>query len=195
MILFFDTETTGFAQRHKPIVHEDQPHIVQLAALLCDPGGAVISGFNFILDPGVERGVRIPGQAAAIHGIDEEKAWRFGQEPQPVLKLFDDFYQRADLIVGHNIDFDVEMIQIQMARHRMPVDAGYGDGRPRFCTMKQSTDICRLPSPRGGFKWPKLSEAYKHFFNEELEGAHDAMNDVMACKRVFFHLRGLQHGH
>jgi len=195
VILFFDTETTGFAHKHKPIEHEDQPHIVQLAAQLCEPSGATIGGFNFIIDPGVESGVRIPDQAATIHGIDEEKAWRFGLKPVPVLLAFDALYQRADLIVGHNIDFDIEMIQIAMARHRIPVAGGYGDGRPRFCTMKSSTDICQLPSPRGGFKWQKLGEAYKHFFNEELEGAHDAMNDVMACQRVYFHLQGLQHGH
>ena len=61
--------------------------------------------------------------------------------------------------------------------------------KPRFCTMKSTTDICRIPSPRGGYKWPKLGEAYKHFFGEELQGAHDAMNDVRAAMRIYFHLK------
>jgi hypothetical protein len=56
--------------------------------------------------------------------------------------------------------------------------------------MKASTDLCKLPSQfkRGGYKWPKLQEAYKHFFGEEFASAHDAMADLRACRRVFFHL-------
>ena len=47
------------------------------------------------------------------------------------------------------------------------------------CPMKLSTDICKLPSPRGGYKWPKVEEAHKHFFGdvgyiEKHRGADDA---------------------
>jgi len=47
------------------------------------------------------------------------------------------------------------------------------------CPMKLSTDICRPPSPRGGYKWPKVEEAHKHFFGdvgyvEKHRGADDA---------------------
>jgi len=38
-------------------------------------------------------------------------------------------------------------------------------------------------------KPPKLEECIRHFFNEELDGAHDAMVDVRACRRVYFHLQ------
>lgn len=48
------------------------------------------------------------------------------------------------------------------------------------CPMKLSTDICKLPSPRGiGYKWPKVEEAHLHFFGdvgyvEKHRGADDA---------------------
>lgn len=41
-------------------------------------------------------------------------------------------------------------------------------------------------------KAPKLAECVKHFFGEDLAGAHDALVDVRACARVFFRLRDLQ---
>jgi hypothetical protein len=36
MILFFDTETSGLWRRDLPEDHQDQPHLVSLAAQLCD---------------------------------------------------------------------------------------------------------------------------------------------------------------
>ena len=51
------------------------------------------------------------------------------------------------------------------------------------CPMKLSTDICKLPSPRGGYKWPKVEEAHKHFFGdvgyiEAHRGADDAFHEA-----------------
>lgn len=195
MILFFDTETTGFPHKHKPVDHPDQPHVIQLAAILAEESGNVISSFSFLIDPGVENGVRIPSGAQAVHGIDEEKLWRFGHHPIDVLSAFDSLYARADLIVGHNLDFDVEMMLIALSRHKAMWKWFEGPIKERFCTMKELTDICRIPATRsvttgrGGYKWPKLGEAYKHFFGEELTGAHDAMNDVRACMRIYFRLK------
>lgn len=189
MILFFDTETTGFAHKSKPIDHPDQPHVVQLAAALTEDDGKVVSGFNFIIDPGVCNGVRIPSAVAAIHGIDEEKAWRFGRHPIDVLTMFDALYPHADTIVGHNVDFDIEMMLISFGRHKADWQWNAGPIADKFCTMRESTDICKLPSPRGGYKWPKLGEAYLHFFGRELVGAHDAMVDLDACKQIYFALK------
>ena len=60
------------------------------------------------------------------------------------------------------------------------------DDKKEYCTMLQSTNICKIVSNRSTYKWPKLEEAYMHFFGEELIGAHDALTDVMACKRIYF---------
>ena len=55
--------------------------------------------------------------------------------------------------------------------------------------MMKSTSYCKLPGKNGkGFKWPKLEELYQVLFGKQMENAHDALADVMACKECFFEL-------
>lgn len=59
------------------------------------------------------------------------------------------------------------------------------------CPMKLSTDICKIPSPRGrGYKWPKVQEAYDFFFpdNEYIEkhrGADDAFYEADIVYKLY----------
>lgn len=192
MILFFDTETTGFFQDRLPVDHPDQPYIVQLAAELCDNAGNSISGFSFIVGPPIP----IPERASAVHGITDEKAVEFGVNQEFALTAFTHLYQRADVVCAHNIKFDRGVIEAAIARHYgrvMPLR------KPLFCTMEAAAPIVNLPPTERmravGIdkpKPPKLEECIRHFFGESLEGAHDAMIDVAACRRVYFHLKTLE---
>ena len=184
-ILFFDTETTGLPLWREPSSHPDQPHIVDLSCELWDDEAMELIGeLDCIINPGVP----ISPEAAAIHGITDEIA-RGGREPKEALTDFFALVDQADKIVGHNIDFDTRMIRIAAFRlwnkeWIAPV--------PTFCTMKSTTDICRIrkANARGprDFKWPKLTEAIKHFFDEEMPDAHRARPDMIACRRIYFHL-------
>ena len=191
MILFFDTETTGFYRDRLPLDHPDQPHIVQLAAQLCDLSGNPVAGFSFI----VAGCGPIPEQASSVHGITDEAAARLGISLETALDLFTHLYTRADLVVAHNIKFDRGVIEVAIARHYkkvMPLR------KPLFCTMEAATPIINMPPTErmlaAGFtkpKPPKLEECIKHFFGEDMVDAHDAMADLVACRRVYFHLQTL----
>jgi DNA polymerase III subunit epsilon len=68
-----------------------------------------------------------------------------------------------------------------------------------LCVMKMAEPICKMPATDkqkswnlGPYKAPKLIEAYRHFFGQDFDRAHDAMNDVLACKRIFFHIGEIQ---
>jgi DNA polymerase-3 subunit epsilon len=192
VILFFDTETTGFFHDRLPVDHPDQPYIVQLAAELCDDSGNSVSSFSLIIDNGVE----IPTQASSVHGITTERAVQFGVSAAAALSLFTRLYQRSDVVVAHNIKFDRGVVETAIARHYdriMPLR------KPLYCTMEAASPIVNLPPTErmlaAGFtkpKPPKLEECIKHFFDEALDGAHDAMVDVAACRRVYFHLKSLE---
>ncbi|GAM01889.1 3'-5' exonuclease [Sphingomonas parapaucimobilis] len=192
MILFFDTETTGFFNDRQPVNHPSQPHIVQLAASLTDNVGEEVMSFSVIID----NGVAIPTQASEVHGITTQIADERGIEPEIAMHLFSHLYRLADRVVAHNIKFDKGVVEAEIFRRHGEVRRL---AKPLFCTMEAATPIVNLPPTErmlaAGFdkpKPPKLEECIRHFFNEDLDGAHDAMVDVTACRRVFFHLETLE---
>lgn len=195
MILFFDTETTGRPDFRRPVDDTFQPQIVQLAALLTEDDGTERASFSIVVLPSCT----IPSGAAAVHGITDQIADRCGVSPKLALMLWDDLAGRAETIVAHNIRFDWFLMASAWSRtSARAFDATHGQ-RARFCTMDAASPIVNLPPTErmiaAGFnkpKPPKLEECIRHFFGEDLIGAHDALADVRACARVFFHLRSLE---
>lgn len=189
MILFFDTETTGMVDFRMPPDHESQPHLVQLGLLLTENDGTERACVSVIVNPGVP----IPVAASDIHGITDEIAKLCGIKPVGSVGIFFGLRAKVDVLVAHNVDFDLAVMQSAAIRVDQRALADSLNIVKTVCTMKAATPVCKIPhaNPRGpeDYKWPKLEECVRHFFGEELEGAHDAMVDVQACKRVFFKLK------
>lgn len=180
--LAFDTETTGVINYKLPKTHPSQPRMVQLGAILFDDSGVVRGEINVLIKPD---GWTIPDDAAAVHGITTEMAEKYGVPVVLALNIFNRFAAMADIVVAHNFDFDDAILKGEF--HRINRDSAFFTCNS-FCTMKASTNVVQIKGPRG-FKWPKLQETHKFLFGEEFEGAHDAMADVRACKRVFIELK------
>lgn len=184
-ILFFDTETTGLPLWKEPSDHPDQPHIVDLACELWD-GDEMVDSFDTIVNPGVV----IPDDVVELHGITTERAIAEGIPKTEAVDRFHDFVKRADLIAGHNVSFDIRMMRIETAR---VTGEKWENMLPTFCTMRKATNVCRILGPKARFsedwKWPKLSEAIQHFFDEEFEDAHRAAPDCAASRRIYFALQ------
>lgn len=173
MYLFFDTETTD----RRP----NRARLVQLAAILSYPDGREAMSMNFI----VKRPDGIPAEVVAIHHISQEISMALGHDEGTALVAFEQMVKCATIVVAHNISYDVGVMEHAYRLMDGP-DAKPFDGKKLFCTKDNTTSICRLPKKGGGFKWPTLQEAYFHFFNENFDGAHNAMADVRACRDVFF---------
>jgi len=177
MILFFDTETTGLVKNWNNRCDPANPKLVQLGMVACE-GTRSIFTYGSIVKPYYPPETLTEG-AFAAHGISYEMAEKFGSPLQEILDKFTKWSSCADQIVAHNIKFDECVIMNAF---------GVNDELPnKFCTMLESTPVCKMFGPKG-YKWPKLSEAYRILFDEDLVNAHDAMTDVLACKRVYFHL-------
>jgi DNA polymerase III epsilon subunit-like protein len=182
-ILLFDVETTGKADFKRHVLDPCQPRIVQLAALLVEDDHE-LACLNVVIEPD---GFLISDDAARIHGITNARARDIGIPIAPVLESFHSLIERSSWIVGHNIAFDIFVAQVEFAKRSY---ANPFLEKPTFCTMKSSTDICRLPG-QYGYKWPKLSEVYLFAFQEELVDAHNAMTDLRATFHVYNWLRNL----
>lgn len=187
MILVFDSETTGLPDFHKQAEDPSQPHIVQLGAILYDSARRVVSEMNVLVRPD---GWVISPETTAIHGITMEAATKYGLKLETVIRLFIALADRAELLVAHNYDFDNKMVRRELHHLALPSLAEAMRARPSFCTMKSSTDILRIPGPRG-FKWPKLQEAHVHFLGKPFEMGHDAMADTRACAAIYFAMNPL----
>lgn len=193
MILFLDTETTGWPlSRSAPLDHPEQPHLVQLAAVLCQEDGTEVDRCVSIVRPD---GWVIPEQASAVHGITTERALAEGRPELDVMTDFARLFGRATLRVAHNESFDCMILRIAIARYGSDADLLLWDGFPAYCTMREATPVCQIPptarmQAKGmkAFKSPNLQEAHRILFGEEFDGAHDALADVLACKRVYLHL-------
>lgn len=93
----------------------------------------------------------------------------------------------AEVLVGHNLQFDVSILENDTRAARLALTL---HDFPKICTMRASTTWCRISKLNGkrGFKWPTLTELHRRCFGYEFDGAHDALSDVEATKRCFFKL-------
>lgn len=186
MYLIYDTETTGLARDfNAPISDTDNwPRLVQIAWQLHDEKGNLMEHQNHIVKPD---GFTIPYNAEKVHGISTQRAMEEGKPLKEVLEKFSKTLEQTEVIIGHNIKFDInvvgaEYIRVQMSEQLL-VD------KPLLDTMDESTDFCALPGGRGGkYKSPKLIELHEKLFGEAFDDAHDAAYDVAATARCFFGL-------
>lgn len=180
----YDTETTGIYDFRAPANAEHQPDVLQLAAILCDEE-RIYSAFNVFIHAETE----IPEEAYAVHRIDRKMTEKVGISRLRACQLLDAYLAKADVIVGHNIDFDVNIMMSAMMREG---GKGHNLKKPRFCTMKSAVDHCKLPNPKrpGSYKWPSLQEAYQILVDSKgFSNAHDAMADVRASYELYRVLR------
>lgn len=178
--LIFDTETTGIYLFNYPVDHPDQPDVVQLCAMLADEE-RVYTAVNMF----IHTETPIPEEAYAVHRINREMTARVGVSRSTACRTLDNMARKADVLVGHNIDFD---IKIMMAATLREGGAGEALKKTSYCTMRNSTDVCKIPNPRfpTKFKWPKLTEAYEMLVDPRgFDGAHDAMADARATHALY----------
>lgn len=177
----YDTETSGLYDKKAEFDDPAQPHCIQVGALLYnDTADEVVQRFSFILNHGE---IEISEKALETHGITVEKSMACGLEPITVLPLIHNAVTRAGRCMGYNMSFDRGIMACAYAKTNGPVEALVSV--PHFDLMKPMTSICKIPGKRGGYKWPKLEEAFKFVTGKELEGAHDALVDIEATLEVY----------
>ena len=191
MILVFDTETTGLPDWKLPSDHPGQPHLVEIACLVYTDGGQLRDEYHVLVKPD---GWTIPDRAAEIHGISTERALDEGIPERLAVAQYHLMLRAARLRVAHNISFDDRLMRIAALRAGMTrPEIEDLEGRPSYCTCKAAAPIVNLPPTakmlKAGFNKPKapnLTECFKHFFGEDLVGAHGALADAKACARVYY---------
>jgi GTP cyclohydrolase II len=158
-IVFFDIESTGLST--------SQDRIVQLAIIKYFADGRAPLERCRLVNPTIP----ISKEASEVHGITDEMV---KDEPnfKQIAKGLSDLIGDADLCGFNSNRFDVPMLMEEFARAEVPFDM----------TDRKTVDVWKIyqkMEPRN------LTAALKYYCNEEMEGAHDALNDVRATIKVF----------
>ena len=187
MYLFFDTETTGLPINYnEPVEHvENWPRMVQLAWLLYNEDGEKLDSKDVIIKP---EGYTIPKNSVDIHKISTVRAMKEGESLNSVLLQFAEQIEKATAMVAHNINFDEKIVGAEFIRKNIPHKLYQ---KKRICTMKESTEYCRLPG-RYGYKWPNLSELHMKLFGADFTEAHNAAVDIEITAKCFWKMRELE---
>lgn len=166
--LIFDTETTGLVKPFLPI--ERQPEIIEYYGEF----------FVFRRRKKPQRGEAIHSLFKPSKSISDEITRITGIGPQdvagaPRFEKYAELIARqislAEVVIGHNVRFDIDMLSIEMER------CGIKLQWPRIvCTVEQTMHL------RGHRL--KLSEAYQLVTNKTLHGAHRADVDVLAVAEI-----------
>ncbi len=174
-ILFVDTETTGIpldtSVEFKNI--DNWPTIRQMAWLVYKKDGSLHSSFNCVTPDNAESEI-IPNSDYVPKTV------------LPIYDILDRFISSlwmCDVIVGHNIEYDVQVILSEL--HRYGKNTWRLRWMRKFCTMKNSVDICEFATRRGD-RYPKLQELYSKLFHKSFANAHDAYCDIKATADCYW---------
>lgn len=180
LILAYDFETSGIPDWHEPSGSPQQPHIVQAGALLVDAQTRqTVSSLDVIVRPD---GWEIPQEVVDIHGITTEHASRVGVPEKVALDMLLALWRACDLRVGHSQQFDARIARIAIKRYHDDDLADEWKAGAAECTGWLARPIMGI----AGRRMPKLSDAYEHFLDKPLEGAHTAMGDARAAMDLYW---------
>lgn len=187
--LFFDVETTGLPPRSaKPQNFEkfDGCRVVSIAWVLRDTD-TVFSQRYSVVDTG-SYGEDGSVGAEHIHGVTKEVMCAHGRPVEFVLRDLMDDVKKASLLVAHNMDFDQKVVASELYRMGCTEEALHLLEKDSRCTMKSTTNLVKIKTKYGSYKWPKLDELHVCLFGSSFANAHHAMCDVDALVKCFYKL-------
>lgn len=129
----------------------------------------ILSSFETLIDPGVS----IPQESMRIHNISDQMCLNQPKIEEVLAHVLD--LVGNCVIVGHGIQFDIDMIIESAKRHAIK------------CNLhaSRSIDTLRLARKYGQSPINSLQALRKHFNIEEEKAAHRAMSDVLVNIEVF----------
>jgi|LauGreSuBDMM15SN_2_FD.fasta_scaffold01260_5 DNA polymerase III epsilon subunit-like protein len=208
-VIVFDTETTGLPQ--SKIINPDTltswPHIVQFSYVVYDVSNNDIPiSFDKVVK--LTDGITIPEDSTLIHGITNEMSIKTGF---PIYEILDKFFhslKNADMLVGHNISFDINMVKVELLRLIYSNNFNVSEKEITrykynlhlltnftniYCTLQESIDFCNIKAVskygKEYLKYPKLVELHKKLFETIPHNLHNSFNDILVTLRCFMKLK------
>lgn len=181
--MVMDTETTGIPKRKKggypkytDLAEYDCARLVQLSWAIYDKNMNFIKVADHTILP---EGFIINNEN--IHGVSFEIANMVGEKVVDVLDIFANDLKLVTAIVGHNIEFDINIMLSEMTRVAKNELIAEFKKKSVVCTMELFEKY--LKNAR-----QSLANVYSVLFKKQITGAHNSKYDVLNTGLVFKHL-------
>jgi len=205
-LFVYDTETTGLpiSKILNPDTLHLWPHIVQLSYVIYDTDTKSIITYKDI----IVKVNSIPEESTKIHGITNEISLNKGKTIGEVINIFFNDIQNVDMIIGHNISFDINMIKIELLRliyentNTVTTDciSKYKSNlhlltnfKNIYCTLRETIELCDLKAfnkqNKIYLKYPKLSDLHQKLFNTIPTNLHNSFYDVLITLRCYIKMK------
>ncbi len=187
--LIFDTETTGLP--NKKYGGSKYGYIVQISWIMIDLSThKLLKTRDYIIR--IPYNIKIPKEASDIHGITNKIMRQKGTNIKPVLREILNDMRLSNVVVAHNINFDISFLKIESFRN------GLGNIYNTLHIKKYDTmfkgkiiaDTYRI-SPTSGkkiLKVPKLLELHEKLFKTTPLNLHNSLIDIYVCLRCYYKL-------
>lgn len=203
-VIVFDTETTGLPKT-RVLTHgllNLWPYIVQLSYLIYDSNEKELIKIRDCIIK-IPYNVEIPQESINLHGITNDISYSQGINIEIIIEEFMEDLKNCDYIIGHNIEFDINMIKAELMRLNMNIDKNMNlyynyieflsECKKYYCTMQETIDLCAIKQinkqGKEYFKFPKLIELHQKLFNTSPKGLHNSLNDILICLRCFYKIK------
>jgi DNA polymerase III epsilon subunit-like protein len=213
-VLIFDTETTGLPSTKiiSPDTLHLYPYIVQFSFVLFETTKKQVIDINDYIVK-LKDGITIPTEASDVHGITDKKSKESGLDLERIMERFFECLKYTDVIVGHNIEFDINMIRVELLRliysnsgskdnlfqenlarikykHQLHKITNFNNV---YCTLKTSVKSYGTEavskSGKKYLKFAKLSELYERLFQSTTpDNLHNSLIDVFITLRCYVKL-------
>ena len=205
--LVFDTETTGLPQSKfiSPSTLHQWPYIVQFSYVIYDSSlNDIVESKDYVIK--VPESILISEESTKIHGITNEISGKSGIPINEALNEFFYYLRGVDRIIGHNIEFDLNMVKVELLRiinkdlltaeqlKLYKYDLHYLTNYKNIsCTLKDSIQFCNIQildkNGKPYLKYPRLIELHEKLFNKSPSNLHNSFNDILVTLRCFMKLK------
>lgn len=180
-IIVLDTETTGLPRSRNPqnpqnIQDFDTSRIIELAYIIYDENRNEILRKSYLIK---QDNFTIKNDH--IHGITNEMCSNNGRRLEDVFSEFEEYLTDVTSIVAHNAIFDINVILSECYRYGFFSLIDLLNSKNIICTYKLARQCSKIKRSL------KLTSLYSLFFEDQIE-AHRALNDVIMCSRIYFHM-------
>jgi DNA polymerase III alpha subunit (gram-positive type) len=208
LIMVFDVETTGLLPKRDVISKDISscPYILQLSFIVYDvTTKKTMRIFDSYVN--IDDSIVVSKKITEITGIVKDTCKAIGNPIEEIMTEFYKEYMKCNTIIAHNINFDKEMIMIEIIRNnKKMIELGcevpsllfnntfnHIENKKLYCTMLSGTKQCEIlkesiDKKRVYKKIPKLSELYFKLFDVIPDGLHNSLVDTKVCLRCYLQM-------